>query len=323
MKRALVGGVGLIVAACAAPPAPDAAQYAFGGGWLLLSPEDVAARQSALNTPGCPPLGWSADELAAIKASGFEIADEAKRQAFAKSITACLASPYPELRDGVAYESLARMLRAKQLSDETKKALLVDLTARLNAPAGAGFEQPFAALALSEVARADRVEAFLTEEERVDLLVKAQHWFINVSDYRGFDEREGWRHGVAHGADLLMQLALNPRIDAEGLRVIVSAVRVQIAPKGHAYMFGESERLARPVLYAAGRGALDQGKWSEWLMALTKAPEDVAPHGADWLAWRHNVTAFLQTLYVNVTLGVDAADDILRPGLEAALKAMP
>ena len=120
-----------------------------------------------------------------------------------------------------------------------------------------------------------------------------------------------------------MQLALNPRIDAEGLRVIVSAVGAQAAPKGHAYVFGESERLARPVLIAAGRGALETTKWTEWLKVMATPPEGVEPFGEAWLAWRHNATAFLQTLYVNVMLGGDAADDVLRPGLEAALKAMP
>ena len=157
----------------------------------------------------------------------------------------------------------------------------------------------------------------------VKLLVDAQHWFINVSDYRGFDAKEGWRHGVAHGADLLMQLALNPRIDAEGLRVIVSAVGVQVAPKGHAYVFGESERLARPVLFAASRGALEEAKWTEWLMVMTTPSAGVEPNGEIWLAWRHNTAAFLQALYVSVTLGGDKADDAMLPGLEAALKEMP
>mgnify|MGYP000299428337 CR=1 FL=1 len=32
---------------------------------------------------------------------------------------------------------------------------------------------------------------------------------------------------------------------------------------------------------------------------------------------------FLQALYVNVVVGSDAKDDVLRPGLEAALKGMP
>ncbi len=315
--RLIAGSLALAFGACAQAP-PAELPVALGGGWMLDPPGSLDAGKVT-----CPPVGWDRDGLIATKAASFEIADDAKRQAFAKAIAACLASPDPELRDGVAYEALAHMLRAKQLSDETKRAVLVDLVARLNAPAGAGFEQPFAALALSEVARADRIEAFLSEDELIKLLVDAQHWFINVSDYRGFYEREGWRHGVAHGADLLMQLALNPRIDGEGLRLIVSAVGAQVAPKGHAYVFGESERLARPVLFAAARGAMDEAKWAEWLMVLTRAPDGVKPFGSEWLAWRHDAAAFLQALYVNAKLGSDAADDVLLPGLEAALKAMP
>ncbi len=315
MKRMIVGVLALGLGACAQQAPGGELPVALGGGWMSL-PADTAKIM-------CPPTGWSRDELSAAKAAGFEIADNEKRQAFAKAITACLASPDPALRDGIAYEALTHMLRGRQLSAPTQTALMADLVARLDAPAGQGFEQPFAALALSEVARADRVEAFLTEDELIKLLVDAQHWFINVSDYRGYDAAEGWRHGVAHGADLLMQLALNPRIDAEGLRVIVSAVGVQVAPKEHAYVFGESERLARPVLIAAGRGALETTKWTEWLKVMATPPEGVEPFGEAWLAWRHNATAFLQTLYVNVMLGGDAADDVLRPGLEAALKAMP
>jgi len=273
---------------------------------------------------GCPPSGWDREKLVALKAAEWAIADEGARAAFATGITACLGSPDPALRDGIAYEALTHMLRAKQLDDATKRVLLNDLTAMLGEPDPIGVRQPFAALALSEVARADRVEAFLTEDERVKLLVDAQHWFINISDYRGFSDEEGWRHAVAHGSDLLMQLALNPRVDAEGLRLIVSAVGVQVAPETHAYVHGESERLARPILFAAARGAMSEAEWTDWLTAIATPKEADKVYASETgLAWRHNANAFLRALYVNVALGADAADDVLLPGLEAALKAMP
>lgn len=216
------------------------------------------------------------------------------------------------------------MLRAKQLDDATKRELLVDLTQRLSSREPWGVEQPFAALALSEVARADRLEAFLADQERAKLLVEAQHWFINISDYRGFDGKEGWRHAVAHGSDLLMQLALNPKVNEEGLRVIVSTVGMQVAPEGHAYVHGESERLARPILFAASRGVMSEQEWTEWFGALARPRDADAVFASEaGLAWRHNVMAFLQSLYVNVAMGSDPKDDVMRPGLEAALKAMP
>lgn len=271
----------------------------------------------------CLPAGWEQEQAEALKAANFEIVDADKREAFAKEIVHCLDNGVPERRE-FAFDALSHMLREKQLSDATKRGLLMLLTDWMNARDVMGYRQPYAALVLSEVARADRIDPYLTEDELVKLLVDAQHWFINIKDYRGFSDDDGWRHAVAHGSDLLLQLALNPRIDAEGVRVIISAVGVQVAPKEHAYIHGESERLARPILFAAGRGALSEKEWSDWLMALA-TPEDADKVFASeaGLAWRHNVMGFLQALYMNVVIGSDPKDDVLRPGLEAALKAMP
>jgi hypothetical protein len=296
------------------------------------SPKSETSTATPADTPAvaaadpCLPAGKTRADLDALKAAKFEIADDAERQTFARAITACLGSPDPALRDGIAYEGLTNMLRARQLSAETMIALLLDLEAKLEGSAGDGFMQPFAALALSEIARADRLEAYLSNEDLLSLVVKGQHYLINVQDYRGFDEKEGWRHGVAHGSDLLMQLVLNPRIDKEALGLVVSAVGTQVAPKGHSYIFGESERLARPVLFAAARGAKTEGEWAEWLMQLATPAPDAAGKlyaSAEGLAWRHNTSAFLSTLYVNVALGSDKADDVMLKGLDAALKAVP
>ena len=316
----IVAGFALGLSACAQAPAQS---NGFGGGWVLYPPLSGAAAGHVRADP-CSPSGYDRARLEALKATEFEIADVDARQAFAKAIAACLGDPDPAVRDGLAFEALSHMLRAKQLDDATKRALLVDLEARLSAPDPAGFGLPFAALALSEVARADRIEAFLSDEERAKLLVEAQHWFINISDYRGFSDQEGWRHAVAHGSDLLMQLALNPKVDEEGLRVIVSAVGMQVAPPGHAYVDGESERLARPILVAAARGVLSEQEWTEWLGALAKPRDADAVFSSEaGLAWRHDVMGFLQALYGNVVVGSDPKDDVMRPGLEAALKAMP
>lgn len=285
-----------------------------------LSPGDVAGLYG--NT--CPPAGWDRARLDALKADGFEIADANARTTFATSIVDCLGVNDAALRDGIAFEALTQMLRGRQLSDDTMRALLVDLTARLDSSEPWGVEEPFAALVLSEVARADRIQPYLSEAELVKLLVDAQHWFINISDYRGFSEADGWRHAVAHGSDLLMQLALNPRIDAEGLRLIVSAVAVQVAPAGHVYVHGESERLARPILFAAQRGAMSEAEWTAWLggLATPKDAETVFTTEAG-LAWRHNTMGLLLSLYANVALSTDPATKVLLPGLEAALKEMP
>jgi hypothetical protein len=290
---------------------------------ILAAAFALAACATAQAQAQCPPAGYDRARLEALKAAQWAVPDEGERNRLARALAACVASPDPALRDGVAFEALQHWLRARQLSAETMRALADDLEARLAAPEGAGFERPFAALVLSEVARADRIEAYLAPERRVRLLDASIAYFTGVRDYRGFDEREGWRHGAAHGADLLLQLALNPAFERAELIRIRDAIALQIAPEGHFYIYGESERLARPILFMAQRGLIAEEEWTQWLAQLAAPPLENVYAAQAGLAWRHNVNAFLQTVYLNARLSQNTNDDALVAGAEAALRAMP
>ncbi|MEJ0086502.1 MAG: DUF2785 domain-containing protein [Pseudomonadota bacterium] len=276
----------------------------------------------------CPPPGEERDSLAALKTAGFEIADDARRQALALALLPCLAVADPQLRDGIAFEAYYTWLRANRLDVDTRTQLLERLSAMLE-PGQAdrgGFRQPFAALALSEVARTDRVTPWLTSAQRATLVVQAASYLASVRDYRGFDPKEGWRHGVAHGADLVLQLALNPAVDRAALERLLSAVAAQVAPAGdHSYIDGESERLARPVLFIAQRGLFTAAEWEQWLRALAAPPASTSKEDAyrtrAGLARHHNLNAFLYALYVNARESGDANMQALVPGLQAVLKA--
>ncbi len=287
--------------------------------WLNLA---LASMAPAAAGEACPPAGYSREQLHELKAKGFDISDRATRHAFARGLVACLASPDPWLRDSIAFEALSHLLRNHQLDASTQSSLVDDVVPRLESPDPRGFERPFAALVLSELVRADRMQPYFTGPRRKELMQRSIAYFRGVRDYRGFDDREGWRHGVAHGADLLLQWSLHPTIDRATLLQIRDAIAGQIAPPGHAYIHGESERLARPILAMAGRGVLSAQEWSDWFMRLV--PKDAHLFDSQrGLALRHDVQAFLQAAYVNAKLDDDATDEVLLPGLEAALKAMP
>jgi hypothetical protein len=89
----------------------------------------IAAPAVAPEFP-CPPAGYDRAALSALKANNFEIASARERRRFAQGLTACLASPDPELRDGIAYEGLATLLRARRLDVATQTAITVDLLQR-------------------------------------------------------------------------------------------------------------------------------------------------------------------------------------------------
>ena len=276
----------------------------------------------------CPPAGQTQASLQALKASGFEVADAGERLRLAQGLVACLADPDPALRDGAAYEALSTWMRKRLLAPPTLAALRDRLLPMLVETDPRGFRRPFAALVLAEVARTDRMQPWLDEAGRDGLVQAAANYLEGVQDYRGFTDGEGWRHGVAHGADFAMQLALNPALDARQLDRLRGALARQIAPSSApAYVHGEPMRLARPVLFIAARGTHDAAEWQGWLERVASPaplPGWNAAFGSEaGLARRHNVTAFLSMLYLLAQEHDDAAPrDRLLPGLRSVLKEM-
>ena len=276
----------------------------------------------------CPPEGWTRADLDSLRAAEFRVADGARRSTLALGLLDCLGAPDPGLRDGIAFEAWSAWLRAGDL-DETSRRLAVDrLLPRLRAGAdAAGFAAPFAALVLSEIVRTDRIHPWMTPAERERVLTEGVEYLSGVRDYRGFDERKGWRHGVAHGADLMLQLALDPALDKAQLDRLLAAVATQVAPAGQAYVYGEPERLARPVLYAALRGLHSQAEWDSWFAALATPGaaatwrEAVATQAG--LARRHDLRAFLLAIYVEIADEQRAPLVAMRPAVLAALKRVP
>lgn len=267
--------------------------------------------------PACPPAGLSRADLLSLRQLKFEVASAEERNLLALRLLGCLDDPDPVIRDGVVFEALSTWLRGRALSSATINALEASLGSTLRGGKdAAGFRLPFAALILSEVARADRIEPVFTDAVRADLVELAAASLIRVDDYRGFHPTEGWRHGVAHGSDLVLQLALNPRVGAPGLRRLMEATATQIAPRGEVfYTFGEPERLARAVVFAYRRGLLEPAFWEAWFESLA-SPKPLADWGSafrsvEGLARRHNTLAFLHALsFAGRTAGDEAGKAI-------------
>jgi hypothetical protein len=284
----------------------------------------LMAISSAWSMGACPPVGWTPAALSQLKVAQWSVSNPKHREELALALLPCLADPDPQLRDGIAFEALSFWLRQKQMSVDAQRSIFSALLKQLEANSldEGGFAAPFAVLTLAEIARADRVTPFLGDSGRNILVNTATQYMRGVYDYRGFVEGQGWRHGVAHGADLLMQLALNPAIDKAQLESLVEAALMQVVPAaGHFYIYGESERLARPILVAARRGLID-AEW--WRRSLTRLGEprpfaawDQAFGSQAGLARLHNTKAFVLVLYANVR---DNTHEGLRDALLAPVR---
>ena len=287
----------------------------------LLSIPSVAAAQAA---GGCD-MDWPDDHsYPAFAMRYFSGADAAAID----RLLVCLADPNPEIRDEGAFTLWSLGLRGRSLSPALMLYANMRLQAAMAGPDdAAGVRRPFAALALAEVARADRIEAFLTDAELHALAQAAGAYLRGVIDYRGFVAGEGWRHGVAHGADLALQLALNPRLTRSDADLLLGAIAAQVAPSAPvSYIHGEAGRLAGPVLYLAKRADIDDAAWAAWFKALhpdASARWKAAYSDDAGLAAVHNSTAFAQAVYVSAAETQDPQIKRLAPFAVELLKALP
>ncbi|MEQ1809866.1 MAG: DUF2785 domain-containing protein [Terricaulis sp.] len=281
-----------------------------------------------LQSAACHPVGYDRAALDALKARNWTIADDDARNAFALALTSCLGDPDSAIRDGIAFEALQHYTREQLLTTESLAALNANLQAKLVAADPQGFQRPFAALVLADVARTDRVNPWMNEVQRAQLVDTAIEYLRGITDYRGFTPGDGYRHAVAHASDLMLQLVLNPAVSKPDLIRIRDALASQIAPTGHYYIHGEGERLARPILYMATRNMFDEAEWTGWFAEIAGP----GPLGASWEGWflsepglarRHNLMMFLGVVHANVTLSQNPAFAPMRAGAATALAALP
>lgn len=283
---------------------------------------------SSLANAACPPAGHDAASLASLKDREFVVEDASAREALAFSLIDCLASADPQLRDGVAFSALQTWMRAGAVSPDVLREMRARLEAMLTdeKPDADGVARPFAALTLAEVARTDRIAPWMRADERAAMAHRAATYLVSVRDYRGYETGVGWRHGVAHGADWAMQLAMNPALGAESSRELARAIAAQVAPvSGHAYVFGEPERLARATMMIARRDALEEAEWTAWFAAaIPRLGEDAkAWDDAVWLARRHDASAFLLALYFQADGDETPGVAKMKVALTAALRDLP
>ena len=275
----------------------------------------------------CPPPGFDRAKLKALAANDWQLPAGTPRDQLAFGLSECLTDPDPELRDTLAFSGLQRWMRSGELGPAVMTTLAEQWQKRLRMDDPQGFSRPFAALALAEIARADRKRPFLSEKQREALLIAGVTYLPDVHDYRGFDDREGWRHGVAHGSDLLMQLSLNSAFSEVDLIKIRNAIATQVAPSSHFYVYGEPERLAAPIMYIAERGLISSSEWNGWFARLASpAPLSSWNQAFDnnaGLARLHNLRAFLSAIYVQARLDERSGQDVVAEPAAKLLAQLP
>jgi hypothetical protein len=209
-----------------------------------------------------------------LAAKDFAVPEGESAAALALEAAALLSSPDPALRDGVAYEALARWVYRDGLvppGDLEKLRLRLQEALKMGLgenSADSAYGRSFSAIGLSILAAADLKSPWMTQEAFDGLLAAAVTYLLAEKDVRGFVPGGGWVHATAHTADLLKFLARSPRLTPAGQARIVAAVASRLKTAGVVFAWGEDERLAQALLSLARRKDLDPKPFEAWFAAL-------------------------------------------------------
>jgi hypothetical protein len=250
-----------------------------------------------------------------VAKAGFSPPASADVPGLAAELCDMLASPDPELRDTIAYSTLASWIYQQKLLDATAlQPLARTLIGNLRAGIGsvgsdAVFRRSFSALVLSVVVARDNMDPVLTDNAHRQLLDAALQYLAAEHDVRGYDESKGWMHSAAHTADLLKFLARSRYLAPTDQTRLLDAIAHKL--KGSpVFTFGEDERFARAVLSVIKRPDFDRNAFAGWIAASKPAAaRDDRPKTIDLQA-AQNIKNLLAKLEVLLSVDPQPSDSV-------------
>jgi hypothetical protein len=216
-----------------------------------------------------------------------------------ENLLAMLRSADPTERDEVAYIALAHRI-GSGAEDGDLVALGDEVAQRLKDPEIQ--TRTFAALILAEVVERDMTSGRATAEAVLRWRDAFAAWYPAERDLRGWDERLGWLHAVAHGADALAQFGRSPRLGRDDLRGLLATGRERMLTEtGYVFRDQEEDRLAYALALILSRAELDTGDSVGWLAPVsdTFAAGDPGPVPAS----ATNAMRTLRMLYLHCDRG--------------------
>ncbi len=216
------------------------------------------------------------------------------------SLVTLLSSPDPHERDETAYTELARRIAGGD--EDHALARIGDLMATRFSDSEIQ-ARTFAALILAEVLDRDRITGLASQSSVTRWRDAFAAWYRSEADLRGWDDRLGWLHAIAHGADALGAFGRSPRLDPDDLTGLLALGRDRLLT-GTKVVFAnqEDDRLAYAIALVLTRQELEGHQITGWLegvrvrfAAIEEGP--VPP-------WASNTMRTLRMLYVMADRGI-------------------
>ncbi|CAH1191572.1 hypothetical protein PAECIP111892_00674 [Paenibacillus auburnensis] len=160
------------------------------------------------------------------------------------------------------------------------------------------FTRSFSMLVIPLFFMRHRESPFLTREQIHQIKEKVFYNLKEERDYRGYDEKKGWAHAIAHAADALDDLAQCSELDENDLLTILNLVYEKMTITDRIYSDGEDERMVRSIISILNRKILSQTYVEQWIQSFGEVERNSEFFPA--FKQKNNIKNFLKSLYFRV-----------------------
>ncbi|HFR3226642.1 TPA: DUF2785 domain-containing protein [Streptococcus suis] len=231
-----------------------------------------------------------------------------------------ISHPDPTIRDELVYASFCHIFLEGLITREQAQSLLqFSQETKPFSLEGSSQKRSFTCLLYCLLLSVDNepesiYHAFLSTNDRELLFQQALDYLAIENDWSGYDEKLGWIHTAAHGADFLLAASCHDQFPAEKSKEVWQAIVTCLKKQKQVFSAGEEIRLAQIPVYLLLNEKVTSQELTEWMNELDFPNQEPL----DYFRWL-NLQHFLSSLYFQLKSHQVLTDE-LRQAIEGKIE---
>ena len=187
-----------------------------------------------------------------------------------------IGNPNPEIRDDLVFNLFGQFIFEQLITKEQLRWLIEKINVtnpleyRIEENGSATTYRSFSALVMRMILKVDGdqtggYDSCLITSERVTWMQNGIRDLTREQDRTGYDEKLGWVHAFAHGADLLGTIISHPNCTQEYVVEVLEVISDIIQKSKQPFIDEEEKRLGLAIFFGIESGNLSQKLLCEWI----------------------------------------------------------
>ncbi|MGL6104634.1 DUF2785 domain-containing protein [Romboutsia sp.] len=242
-------------------------------------------------------------KLIQIKENNYEINFDDLYYSLALDMLKHIGTTDAILRDDLIYNIFAKWISQNRFSNQQLQTFLEICTDNDHLMKCVGnenddtvFTRTFSALVIALIIYSHNQKSFLPDNMIFQTKDSITEYYTKEIDLRGYIGNKGWAHSVAHGADVIDELAQCKTLSKKDLQELLVILKLKICQGEYVYIDGEPDRISIAVRSIFMRGHIDRDTILEWLESF-KNYNSRENWSIELYHQKINSTNFLKSLY--------------------------